>query len=299
MRRIVAAGLLFALVVWTSCAFAETTIYYQAEGMQEKKIAITVDDCIYASGLNSILDMAQEYGMSITFFPNGQNMRDNPEVFQRMVAEGHEIANHCQNHRNLLRKTDEVIARQLHQMEITTQEVLGFPYKITMMRPPFGNGAYRTSPSYIAEQIGKAGYEYIIMWSIDSTREKTVLSRVEPGSILLFHSDKQDVACLREVLPLLVEQGYEFVTVSELLGIPGCAPVPEEEWANYPLGSTTTYVTWGETTKLHLGTDPKQTVITTLSKGTEIEVLRMENDWAHVLYEGKVYYCAAGALRKK
>lgn len=86
-----------------------------------------------------------------------------------------------------------------------------------IMRPPGGsiNGK-------VTKTIGNTGYQYVVKWDVSQTDFEQVIKDIQNGSILLFHGRQKDIRCLEQLIPWLLQQGYECVTVSDLLGI---APV--------------------------------------------------------------------------
>ena len=88
------------------------------------------------------------------------------------------------------------------------------------MRYPFGAGRYKGTKSAFAKAINEAGYEHVALWDVDSTDAKEILKATQNGSIILLHGRKRDLRALKVILPKFAEQGYEMVTISELLGIP-------------------------------------------------------------------------------
>ena len=58
----------------------------------------------------------------------------------------------------------------------------------------------------------------MIHWDVSETHADQALEKVQNGSIMLFHANHKDTKCLEEIIPVLLEQGYEFVTLSEMFG---------------------------------------------------------------------------------
>ena len=193
-----------------------------------KRIAFTFDDGPDIMYTPQVLDVLRELDVPATFFLIGWRSQAYPDVVKRILAEGHVIGNHSWSHPRLT----EVIKEQLHDETTRTEDIL---WEITgrrtaLMRPPYG----AISKEVLAE-MRSLGYK-VINWSVDSVdwRDRTVgqvvantLPDVQEGAIVLFHSAGgagQSMAATVEALPFLIEtlrnQGYTFVTVDELLGIP-------------------------------------------------------------------------------
>ncbi|MEK5232010.1 polysaccharide deacetylase family protein [Lysinibacillus sp. FSL K6-0232] len=205
--------------------------YYEEAGQilweiqtNEKIIALTFDDGPHRTYTPAILDLLQKYHAKATFFIVGQHAQKNPEVITRMYDEGHELANHTFTHP--LKATVPHLMKEIKQTDEVIAEISG--YQPTLFRPVEG---YYTDA--MIEAITKEGYQ-VIMWSwhLDTLDWKspgvqrivqTVLQGVKAGNIVLFHDGggnrTQTVQALAQILPELAKQGYQFVTVSELLEI--------------------------------------------------------------------------------
>jgi len=195
------------------------TMYYQGDP-ESPKIAITVDDLYGLDHLESILDLCQQYNIHMTFFALGTVIKEeDAALWQRIVDEGHEIGNHTFYHPNITEITAEQLERQLTRTQEALNAVLREPYTMTLFRPPYGSiKRSKYSSSVILKDLG---YTSVIMWSVDTNDASSALKKTKNGSILLFHTNKKDVRCLTKLIPKLLEKGFEPVTVSELLQLPG------------------------------------------------------------------------------
>lgn len=188
-----------------------------------KKIALTFDDGPHPSKTDKILDLLQKYNVHATFFVIGQNVASYPKVVLREIEEGHEVGNHTYSHKSLAKCKKDVVEKEI----ISTEEILieKTGYVPRVFRPP--EGAYTCDIIDVADRMN---YN-IILWTID-TRDwaktptekivETVESKVKNGSIILFHdftvSGAHTLDALEILIPKLLDRGYEFVTVSELIG---------------------------------------------------------------------------------
>ena len=68
------------------------------------------------------------------------------------------------------------------------------------------------------EIVMKFGYDHAVLWTVSQTDPALAIQEVKNGSILLFHARHRDYQCLVELIPQLLEAGFEPVTVSELFG---------------------------------------------------------------------------------
>lgn len=178
-------------------------------------IALTYDDGPQASVGNRIMDVMNQYGQKCTFFVVGSRVPSYATEMRRMADEGFEIANHTQDHKYLHQLSAAQIQSQMNQCSNIIESTTGV--RPTIMRPP---GGFRNST--MAANVGMP----IIMWSIDTndwkhrntqTTVNAVLGKVKDGDIVLMHELYSSTAAATEQLvPALVGQGYQLVTVSEL-----------------------------------------------------------------------------------
>ena len=178
-------------------------------------VALTFDDGPYAPVGNRIMDCLAQYGGKATFYVVGERCASYQAELQRMVAEGHEIGNHTNNHK-YLNKLDAAQIRE--QIQKGNQAITDASGKgAATVRLPGGC----KNATVIANVDAP-----IVLWSIDTLDWKTrnaqksidaVLGHVKDGDIVLMHelyNASGDAAVA--IIPKLVEQGYQLVTVSEL-----------------------------------------------------------------------------------
>lgn len=188
----------------------------QKEVMSIKKIAITFDDGPHPVYTPMLLDGLKERGIHATFFLLGESAQNYPDLVKRIQEEGHLIGNHTFHHTDL-KNADTVL---LHQEVVKTNEVIE---KITgqtpqYIRPPFGS--HKDS---LEEQTGML----IVLWNIDpldwcSEDAAGIVKRIEKnakdnGIILMHDSYKTSVMAALTAIDDLQKEGYEFVTVDEIL----------------------------------------------------------------------------------
>lgn len=221
MKKI--AALLMALLLMGSSAMAVQpgfTVYHGDRA--DKRICITVDDCKDTSMVVAIFDLCRELDIPITYFVLGYVLQDEDRDVWRAIAQSDcEIGNHTYWHNGLGGMSRQGIAAALGKTQTRLDEVLGFHYPMQVMRPPFGeirNAQGKSGP--VLDGIEKAGYSHAVLWDVSQTNPDKCYYDVQNGSILLFHTMRADYACLQQLLPRLKADGYEFVTVSEMLGMP-------------------------------------------------------------------------------
>ena len=185
------------------------------------RIAITIDDCYDRKHILAAIELCEEYGISITFFPIGKALKfADSELWQRALDAGCEIGNHSWGHTNLTKLSTRDIRFQMHRTQQKLDEMLGYHYPMQVMRPPFGS-----TNSTVSKAVASVGYLHAVKWDVSQTDSRKAIKDVQNGSILLYHARAKDIRCLRELIPQLLEQGYECVTVSELLGLDPIVPV--------------------------------------------------------------------------
>ncbi len=189
---------------------------------EEKVIALTFDDGPHPRYTDKILDLLEKYQAKATFFVIGKNLELYASVTKRVFEAGHEIGNHTYDHPTLSCIGPSELSRQIEKNEKLIESITG--KKSLCFRPPEG-----FCGRYVREVINKKGYQ-AILWDVDTrdwagtpskTIVKNVLKSVHPGAIILFHDyvgeHNTTVEALREILAKLSEEGYRFITVSELL----------------------------------------------------------------------------------
>lgn len=186
------------------------------EKKNRKVVALTFDDGPNPTTTNQALDTLSKYGIKATFFVLGKNVSGNEEILKRMKADGHVIGNHSWSHPVLSKLSLDEAKKQITDTEDALAKVLGSSSKL--MRPPYGA---------ITDDIRNSLNLSFIMWDVDSLdwkskNETAILTEIQRevknGSIILMHDiHVETVNALPKVIDYLKEQGYEFVTVPEML----------------------------------------------------------------------------------
>ena len=186
----------------------------------EKRIAVTVCDCYDIRVVGEMFDLSQRLGVDLTFFPYAYILhQEDAELWRAIAASSCEIGSFTFESKKLTTLTARQIIASLARMQEALDAVLGYHYEMNCMRPPFGtvldeNGSNKK----VAQAVRAYGFDHAILWDVSQTDPKRALKDVRNGSILLYHAKPQDLACLEVLLPDLIAEGYELVTVSELLG---------------------------------------------------------------------------------
>lgn len=196
------------------------TIDLDAIDPEKPMVAITYDDGPYPPTSTRILDCFEKYGEVATFFEVGRNVNAYPEIVARKESMGMEIGNHSWSHTNLKKATDSEVASEINNTNAALTAACGHP--ATVFRPPYGN------TTAVVERT--AGVP-VILWSVDTLDWKSrdavsvfnVVKAIHDkgalnGRVILMHSIYESTAEATEMLvPWLKENGYQLVTVSELI----------------------------------------------------------------------------------
>lgn len=184
--------------------------------MPDKKIALTFDDGPHPVYTPELLDGLKERGIKATFFLMGSEVENYPDVVKRMANEGHLIGNHTFHHVSLENADENMIRTEVISANELIEEVTGqYPQFI---RPPFGQCSER-----IESQTGMI----CVLWNIDpldwctpdaSEIVQRVVSNARDHAIILLHDQyKTSVMAAFTIIDELQKEGYEFVTVDEIL----------------------------------------------------------------------------------
>lgn len=186
----------------------------------EKKIALTVDDSFSLEWTWEIRDLFHELGIVGTFFPVGVQLHEEDrEEWQKILDYGNEIGSHNWGHYQMGSSKPWNIISALGRFQQALDATLGYHYQVQSFRPPFGNITDESgSGTRFRQTVQFFGYEHVILWNVSQTDPDEAYKKVTNGSILLYHARPKDYNCLKELIPRLKDDGYEFVTISQLAG---------------------------------------------------------------------------------
>jgi len=193
------------------------------------RIALTFDDGPNEPYTSDVLSILKQYRIKATFFVIGQNARRYPETCQRIVAAGNVIGNHSYHHRkSLCLRRGKTVARDIELAHQAIYECTGLEPKL--FRPPHG---FRTP--WLMRTVRNLGY-LVVTWdnmTSDWKAEKSgdeivraILQRAKPGGVIVLHDGRDtrlnyDRSHMLQALPFvietLMERGFDFVTIPELL----------------------------------------------------------------------------------
>ena len=197
------------------------------KGNNDKKIiALTFDDGPDKDYTPQILDILKKNDVKATFFVVGENVKLNSEIIKRQYDEGHEIGNHTFTHINVSKNGYDNIYKEINNTQKLVKDIIGIEPKI--FRPP-----YRAISKSMCNIVKEKNMN-IVLWSDLDSRDwsnpgtyyivDTITSKIQNGTIILLHDynklrtkKSQTIQALEIVIPKLKENGYKFVTVSELI----------------------------------------------------------------------------------
>lgn len=195
-------------------------------------VALTYDDGPQPSVGNRIMDCMAQYGGKATFFMVGERVGSYAAEVQRMVAEGHEVANHSMNHKYFQKLGAAEIQAQVNRCNDAIEAACGVRPRV--MRLPGGN--------YNATVLASTNMP-MIQWNIDTKDWKTknaqqtiqvVLSQVKDGDIILMHELYGATGdASMQIIPELTKRGYQLVTVSEMAAAKGRALEPGKLYSSF------------------------------------------------------------------
>ena len=187
----------------------------------EKKVALTFDAAWGNEDTETILRILQKYGVRATFFVTGGWVDNYPEDVKKIVAAGHALGNHSQNHKHMSELGTEEIRQEIMEVHEKVKKLTGI--SMNLFRPPYGD-----YDNELIVTVKEYGY-LPIQWDVDSEDWKnygieSIIAKVTKhkhlgnGSVILLHNGADYTAmALEMVITGLQDQGYDLVTVSELV----------------------------------------------------------------------------------
>ena len=182
---------------------------------KEKVLYLSFDDGPHPEITPFVLDELKRYNARATFFCIGKNVKEYPQIYRRVLLEGHRVGNHTQNHLNGWKVDDK---RYLEDIRDAASLI-----DSNLFRPPYGRiGAFQS------RLLRGAPLNYtIVMWEVlsgDFDRKlnakdcaRNVIRYARPGSIVVFHDSEKAFDRMKEALPRVLEHfsglGYRFEAI--------------------------------------------------------------------------------------
>ncbi len=200
--------------------------------LSKPDIFFTVDDGWKKDKVIKILDLVKKYGVKITIFAVGDNVRAFPEIWKRAYEEGHSMQNHSMTHpENIDKMSEDEIHQQITDQLAAVREAIGNPdYVQHSFRPPYGVGAppwYSLSPRLekVCKDLGLAITTWTALspgWDNKHTSsqvEKALGKYVDNGSILVLHDESKndaDITALEDLIRKAQGEGLKAQTLDVL-----------------------------------------------------------------------------------
>jgi peptidoglycan/xylan/chitin deacetylase (PgdA/CDA1 family) len=173
-----------------------------------------------------LLDLLDSHGVKATFFQCGMHVRRLPEIAKSLVDAGHEIGNHTDSHARLWLRSPEFIEAEIGQAQHAIENATGA--RPVLFRAPYGVRWFGLDQAQ--RQYGLTGVMWTALgrdWRLQPAEiTARLIRRAENGAIFCLHDGRERVTvpdisntigAVRELLPRLMDMGYSFCTVSELL----------------------------------------------------------------------------------
>ena len=199
-------------------------------GDDPRRLALTFDDGPNDPHTLHLLDLLAEHEVKATFFLIGRYVAQRPDIVRRITEAGHVIGNHTYSHPNLIFCAPSVVVREINDCSKAINDAVGAHSKL--FRPPFGG----RRPVVLREIRGLGLMP--IMWSVtcydwhSSASAASITRRAQrqiksgAGNVILLHdgghkalgADRSNtVAATREIIRIHKAEGYEFVTVPQMM----------------------------------------------------------------------------------
>lgn len=210
------AVLLFLYQIGLGRQMIEGVSEYVLKKDVPKKVALTFDDGPHPVYTPKLLEGLKNRGVIATFFVTGENALLYPELIEQMKEEGHIVGNHTYHHVQLSAVGEEIFIQELEETNRVLEGIL--EEEIIYVRPPFGEWT-----KSIEQEINMLP----VLWDVDPLDwcsgnvdqiVNKIIKNVEENDIILLHDEYQSsVDAALRVIDTLLEEGYEFVTVEEIL----------------------------------------------------------------------------------
>lgn len=232
LRKTTLITLILSLFLVLSLSFTQTvnaapSTWVRQGNTTQKVVALTFDNGSDGTNFNKIVDTLAKHNVKATFFLTGQGTESHPSFVRRMASQGHDIGNHAYDHPDFTKISASQMQSQLSRTETAVKNVTGRTTK------PYFRAPYGATNSAVLQTVGNAGYTHTFHWSIDTLDwqghsatyvSNRVINNIHPGAIVLMHTGagaSGTPQALERMIPALKNQGYRFVTVSQLLNRPG------------------------------------------------------------------------------
>ena len=200
--------------------YADKLHIYPHGDLEKKEIALTFDDGPHPQFTPRLLAILKEYDVKATFFLVGEKAEEAPYLVKAEAAEGHCIGNHTYHHVNLTKIPSEYVATEIKACGEVLEKITGqAPH---LFRPPGGD--FNAEVALVPSTLGYA----MVLWTDDPgdyaspgsqvILERTLKHATNGGIILLHDGIPQTMDILPQLITTLRAEGYQFVTIDEMMG---------------------------------------------------------------------------------
>lgn len=186
--------------------------------MEKKYVALTFDDGPSKDTTPALLEIFKKYNVKASFFLMGKSITEQTVKYSEMAyAMGCELCNHSENHKGMSSLSDEEIVEEINIAEEKIKKITG--KDTVFFRPPYID--YNNRMMELIDKIficGDGAEDWVAEISAEERFER-ITKQVKNGSVILLHDMEGNVNTVKAVemiIPKLIEEGYEFVTMSEL-----------------------------------------------------------------------------------
>ena len=223
MRRILCVFLCLGFLLFPS-----------ARAQECKYVTLTFDDGPSGRFTRRLLEGLEQRQVQATFLLCGYRLEIYPELARQIYESGHEIGLHGYSHKDMA-----TLSRKQLQKEIaSTRALLPEGCNAVFLRPPGGSG------TPLLEKIAAQESLSLLLWSVDprdwavhdaSAVEAAVVSQVRDGDVILLHDlSDSSVDAAFAIIDRLHEEGFQFVTASQLAALRGVSPQPGKNYTAFP-----------------------------------------------------------------
>jgi len=204
-------------------------------GTSGGRIALTFDDGPDRQTTPPILDELRKHDIKATFFVLGRQVKKNPDLLRRIVAEGHTIGNHTYDHADLSSLNSGQMRRELRSTQSAVDDALGYHYPLAVMRPPYGDPYFGGSKALpVLQKVVRQERLFPVLWTQDPSDYlydgypqgvvKSVVradakgkKRAQDQVLLLHDTHRQTMEALPRIISHYERTGRQLAGVNELL----------------------------------------------------------------------------------
>ena len=204
-------------------------------GTSGGRIALTFDDGPDRQTTPPILDELRKHDIKATFFVLGRQVKKNPGLLRRIVAEGHTIGNHTYDHADLSGLNEKQMRRELRSTQKAVDDALGYHYPMVLMRPPYGDPYFGGSNALpVLQKVVRQERLFPVLWTQDPSdylydgdpqgvvqnvvrADAKGKKRAQDQVLLLHDTHRQTMEALPRIIAHYERSGRQFAGVNELL----------------------------------------------------------------------------------